>query len=52
MPADPMSAAATVGTPLPDEIAVICSFANRGRPHHRVGGLSAGEAIGEDMIGG
>jgi hypothetical protein len=29
------------------EIAVICCFANRGRPHHRVGGLSI-----DDMIGG
>jgi hypothetical protein len=27
--------------PLPDEIAVICAYANRGRPNHRVGGLAA-----------
>ena len=24
--------------PLPDEIAIICAYANRGRPNHRVGG--------------
>ena len=36
--------------PLPDEIAVICCFANRGRPHHRVGGLSANDAVGEDGL--
>ena len=50
MPADPMSAAATVGTPLPDEIAVICCFANRGRPHHRVGGLSIDDSTGENGL--
>ena len=27
--------------PLPDEIAIICAYANRGRPNHRVGGLAA-----------
>ena len=27
--------------PLPDEIAIICAFANRGRLNHRVGGLAA-----------
>ncbi len=26
--------------PLPNEIAVICAYANRGRPNHRVGGLA------------
>ena len=36
--------------PLPDEIAVICCFANRGRPHHRVGGLSIDDAKGEDGL--
>ena len=36
--------------PLPDEIAVICCFANRGRPHHRVGGLSIDDAGGEDGL--
>lgn len=36
--------------PLPDEIAVICCFANRGRPHHRVGGLSIQDATGEDAL--
>jgi hypothetical protein len=29
--------------PLPDEIAVIVAFANRGRPNHRVGGLAAAD---------
>ena len=32
--------------PLPDEIAIICAFANRGRPNHRVGGLAADEIKG------
>lgn len=36
--------------PLADEIAVICCFANRGRPHHRVGGLSATDAVGDDGL--
>ncbi|MGF1608833.1 MAG: amino acid synthesis family protein [Kiloniellales bacterium] len=36
--------------PLPDEIAVVCVFANRGRPNHRVGGPSADEIIGEDGL--
>ena len=36
--------------PLADEIAVICCFANRGRPHHRVGGLSIEDAVGEDGL--
>ena len=36
--------------PLPDEIAVICCFANRGRPRHRVGGLTADDAVGEDGL--
>ena len=36
--------------PLADEIAVICCFANRGRPHHRVGGLSIKDAVGEDGL--
>lgn len=34
--------------PLPDQIAVICGFANRGRLNHRVGGLSREEAKGLD----
>src|SRR6476660_5480296 len=32
--------------PLPDEIALICAYANRGRPNHRVGGLSVKEIKG------
>ena len=35
---------------LPDEIAVICAYASRGRPNHRVGGLSAGEIKGLDGL--
>ena len=29
--------------PLPDEIALICAYATRGRPNHRVGGLAAAD---------
>lgn len=36
--------------PLPDEIAVICAYANRGRPNHRVGGLSADAIQGQDGL--
>lgn len=36
--------------PLPNEIAIICAFANRGRPNHRVGGLAAGEIKGVDGL--
>jgi len=36
--------------PLPDEIAVICAYANRGRPNHRVGGLSARGIKGLDGL--
>jgi hypothetical protein len=36
--------------PLPDEIAVICGYANRGRPNHRVGGLSVREIKGLDGL--
>ena len=36
--------------PLPDQIAVICGFANRGRLNHRVGGLSQTEAKGLDGL--
>ena len=36
--------------PLPNEIAIICAYANRGRPHHRVGGLAAGEIKGIDGL--
>jgi hypothetical protein len=36
--------------PLPDEIALICAFANRGRPNHRVGGLEASKIKGADGL--
>jgi hypothetical protein len=36
--------------PLPDEIAVICCFANRGRALARVGGLSVADAVGADGL--
>jgi hypothetical protein len=36
--------------PHPDEIAVICVYANRGRPHHRVGGLSVKDIKGQDGV--
>ena len=36
--------------PLPDEIAVICGYASRGRPHHRVGGLAKGDIKGIDGL--
>ena len=36
--------------PLPNEIAVICAFANRGRPNHRVGGLATGDIKGIDGL--
>ena len=36
--------------PLPNEIAIICAYANRGRPNHRVGGLAAGEIKGIDGL--
>jgi len=36
--------------PLPDEIAIICVYASRGRPHHRVGGLAAGAIKGIDGL--
>jgi hypothetical protein len=36
--------------PLPDEIAIIAAFANRGRINHRVGGLSVKEIKGDDGL--
>ena len=36
--------------PLPDEIALICAYATRGRPNHRVGGLTADEIKGIDGL--
>ncbi len=36
--------------PLPDEIAVVCAYASRGRPNHRIGGLAADEIKGADGL--
>jgi hypothetical protein len=36
--------------PLPNEIALICAFASRGRPNHRVGGPKASEIKGIDGL--
>ena len=36
--------------PLPNEIAIICAYANRGRPHARLGGLAAKDIKGEDGL--
>jgi hypothetical protein len=36
--------------PLPEEIAVICGYASRGRPNHRVGGLSKDDIKGVDGL--
>lgn len=36
--------------PLPDQIAVICGFANRGRLNHRVGGVEKEQAKGLDGL--
>lgn len=36
--------------PLPDEIALICAYATRGRPNHRVGGLSVDQIKGTDGL--
>jgi hypothetical protein len=36
--------------PLPNEIAVICAYASRGRPNHRVGGLAAADIKGVDGL--
>jgi hypothetical protein len=36
--------------PLPDELAIICAYASRGRPNHRVGGLAAADTKGLDGL--
>lgn len=36
--------------PLPNELAIIVAFANRGRPNHRVGGLAADKIKGIDGL--
>ena len=38
------------GAPLPDEIAIVCCFANRGRLNHRIGGHSVDKIIGKDGL--
>jgi hypothetical protein len=38
------------GAPLPNEIAIICAYASRGRVNHRVGGLAADEVKGVDGL--
>jgi len=36
--------------PLPNEIAIICAYANRGRPNHPVGGPTASEIKSQDGL--
>lgn len=36
--------------PLPDEIAIICGYASRGRLNHRIGGLAADQIKGNDGL--
>jgi hypothetical protein len=36
--------------PLPDELAIICAYATRGRPNHRVGGLAVADIKGLDGL--
>lgn len=36
--------------PRPDEMAIICCFANRGRLNDRVGGITTAQATGEDGL--
>jgi hypothetical protein len=36
--------------PQPNEIAIIAVYATRGRPNHRVGGLSASDIKGQDGL--
>ena len=36
--------------PLPNELAIICAYANRGQLNHRVGGLAAADIKGEDGL--
>lgn len=36
--------------PLPDELVIICAYANRGQLVHRIGGLSATEIKGQDGL--
>lgn len=36
--------------PLPDEMCIVCCFANRGRLNHRVGGPDKGSIVGKDGL--
>lgn len=36
--------------PLPDELAIICAYANRGQLNHRIGGLAADAIKGNDGL--
>ena len=36
--------------PLPDELAIICAYANRGQLNHRIGGLAAKDIKGADGL--
>jgi hypothetical protein len=36
--------------PLPNELAIICAYANRGQLNHRVGGLAAADIAGKDGL--
>ena len=36
--------------PLPDELAIICAYANRGQLNHRIGGLEAEKIKGQDGL--
>ena len=36
--------------PLPDELAIICAYANRGQLNHRIGGIEASKIKGQDGL--
>ena len=36
--------------PLPDELAIICAYANRGQLNHRIGGLAVKDIKGQDGL--
>ena len=36
--------------PLPNELAIICAYANRGQLNHRIGGLAAADIKGKDGL--
>ena len=37
-------------SPLPDELAIICAYANRGQLNHRIGGLAVKDIKGQDGL--